>query len=470
MDTLLLGLNARYSHTNLALLYLRNEIRAAGHAARILEFDTTTRRQDILETVALTRPRVILISVYIWNGPLVTALLPDFRMLLPSAVIILGGPEVSYPADEWLERYPEVDVVVVGPAEEAVRRLAENGFGVEYDERILTVPNRPFSEVPFPYLEEDFPGLSHKYVYYESSRGCPCTCAYCVSGRADQAPDYRDVATTTAELERIIEHERLWPDPPIVKFVDRTFNARPARAREIWRFLAHAETRATFHFEIHPAFLTDEDFLVLASAPAGRFQFEIGIQSVHPATLSGIGRRTVWETARTRVARIIELGTIAVHLDLIVGLPGEGLDEIARSIDEVISLKPKRFDVGFLKSLPGTEIRERAEENSQIAMHDAPYQVLANAWLTLAEFSRLRRIEQVIDAVWNTNRLETEIDRLAESCGGYFAAFCAAADHAAEVGYNLSTRQKNKVQAFLQSTMSCILPLYDHEKEQKNDV
>lgn len=447
MDVLCLGINGRFSHTNLALRYLRNEVRAAGHASEIVEFDISSRRQDILEAVTLRSPQVLLLSVYVWNALLVRLLLPDIRALLPQVRLIVGGPEVSYSADEWLSRHPEIDVLIAGGGEEAVRRLAERQF--DSDTRLLAIANRPFAEVPFPYLEEDFAALSNRYVYYESSRGCPCACAYCISGRADQRPDFRSLATTVAELDRIIAEEARWPEPPIVKLVDRTFNAHPARAREIWRHLLQASTHATFHFEIHPAFLADEDIALLAQAPPGRLQFEVGVQSVHRRTLRAVGRGQNWQKVRPRVQQLLEQTAVTVHLDLIVGLPCEDMGATAQSIDDIVALKPHRFDVGFLKSLPGTAIRDQAEDNAQVTMREPPYQVLSNRWLSVAEFARLRRIEQLIDAVWNSCRLENELDALARRCGGYFAALSALSDRAARVGYNLATRQRHKVRAFL---------------------
>lgn len=447
MNVLLLGINGRYSHTNLALRYLRNEVRAEGHAARIVEFDISTRRQDILEAITLDGPDVVLISVYVWNSLLVRTLLPDIRALLPECRLILGGPEVSYSAAEWLASHPEIDLIVVGHAEEALRQVASAGFGCQT--AVIAVPNRPFQDVPFPYLEEDFAVLAHRYVYYESSRGCPCSCSYCVSGRDDQTLDFRSVETAIEELQRIIAQESRWREPPIIKLVDRTFNARPDRAREIWRYLIATDTRATFHFEIHPAFLTEADMRVLETAPPGRFQFEIGVQSVHGPTLAAIGRPRRWQRFGPAIERLIKLGTIAVHLDLIVGLPHEDLQTMARSIDAIMALKPTRFDLGFLKSLPGTAIRAQAELNGQIAMHHPPYQVMANRWLSVADFARLRRIEQFIDGVWNACHLETEIDALARRYGGYFAALDALQRYAVRSGYNPATRRCHKVKAFL---------------------
>ncbi|TVQ20734.1 MAG: DUF4080 domain-containing protein [Spirochaetaceae bacterium] len=471
MVAALVGLNARFTHTNLALLYLRNEISTAGHTAALLEFDTATRRQDIIEAIVFVRPDAILLSVYVWNSVLVGQLLPDLRALLPDSVLILGGPEVSYNAAEWLEAHPEVDYVVTGPGEEAIRLLAVAGFprpgstsasatadAAVLSSRILSVPNRPFAAIPFPYSDDDMSRLSHRYVYYESSRGCPCHCAYCVSGRDDQRVQVKDVDATVDELQRFIDFEPRWAAPPIVKFVDRTFNASPRRAREIWRFLLDAPTGATYHFEIHPAFLTDPDFDLLTTAPPGRFQFEVGVQSVHDSTLHAVGRSAAaaaeWQRIGPAIARLIAIESIEIHLDLIVGLPGENVAAIGASIDKVLALKPDRFDIGFLKSLPGTAIAATAAENQQISMRVAPYQVLANRWLSVSDFALLRRVEQLVDSIWNANHLGNEIDAVAARYGGYFNGLCALSAHADRTGYNLSTRRPHKVAAFVEAALS----------------
>ena len=446
---LLLAVNARFSHVNLALHYLRNALRAEGLEPVMLECEINQRRQDILQLVVAHKPDVILISVYVWNALLVSLLLPDLRALLPRVRLIVGGPEVSWTAEQWLVEHPDVDLVISGSGEAAVGFLARHGF--ESATRVLSVDNPPFRDIPFPYTAEDFPRLHHRYVYYESSRGCPCSCSYCVSGRADQRPDYRSGEQTIAELATIIDRTRTFPAPPIVKFVDRTFNAQPARAREIWAFLAEADTDATFHCEVHPAFLQSEDLALLATAPPRRFQFEIGVQSVHTDTLRAIGRSNRWSRSRPRVQELIDLANVTVHLDLIVGLPYDDSTSLTDSVDDLLRLKPHRIDVGILKSLPGTAIREDAVQHGRIAMQHPPYQVLANNRLTPAEFARFARIGELIDAIWNTNRLERELHEAAAQHGGYGAALVALERQATESGYNVATRQRRKVEAFVRA-------------------
>ncbi len=463
MQVLLLGINGRYSHSNLALRYLRNEVEAERHSTRLLEFEITSKRQDILEAIVgagsasasggASSPDVVLISVYVWNALLVRSLLPDIRTLLPEARLILGGPEVSYSAAEWLRSRPEVDCVVCGAGEQAVRELARRDFDSE-GRRIYSVPNRPFGEIPFPYQENELASMPYRYIYYESSRGCPCACSYCVSGRDDQPPEFRSLEQTLHELKRILAAERRLPSPPIVKFVDRTFNADQERARAIWSFLCSVESEAVFHFEVHPAFLQDEDFAVLGDAPAGRFQFEIGVQSVHRRTLKEVRRAGDWPRSRPAVERVLELGTVTVHLDMIVGLPHDGPNEIAESIDDLLALKPQRFEIGFLKSLPGTAISAGAAETGLLTMQDPPYHVLSTDRLEIGDIARLRDIEQLTDAVWNAARLERQLDALAARCGGYYAALVFLREQAASKGYNLATRRRHKVEAFVNECLA----------------
>jgi len=447
MKALLVGVNARYTHSCLALLYLRNEIEPCGHKALIKEFHIAQPRLDIIQDICLEAPNALLISTYVWNAELVKSLLVDIHRLLPETLIILGGPEAGYGAEAWLEEFPFLECVVRGPGEAATRFLAERGFRSD-GRKILSMSAPPFGDIVFPYRESDLDRLGHRYVYYESSRGCPFACSYCLSSREDQGLDEKTADEAIKELSRIIAHEPRWPAPPIVKFVDRSFNADPGRARAIWRFLIEAATSATYHFEIHPGLLEDEDFGLLERAKKGRFQFEIGVQSVNAGSLRAVNRSMDWDRAKPLVARLIRMGNIHIHLDMIAGLPGEGLVDCGRSLDELLALKPGHVQLGFLKSLPGTALAEEGPARGQIAMSKPPYQVLATEALSVADFRVLKRVEALLDSLWNANRLESELDNLAGKCRGYFNAFMHMSTYAEKIGFDLTTRNAEKVRAF----------------------
>ncbi len=447
MKALLVGVNARYTHSCLALLYLRNEIEACGHEALIAEFHIAQPRLDIIQDICLKAPDVLLVSTYVWNAELVKSLLIDIHRLLPGTPVILGGPEAGYGPESWLEEFPFLECIVRGPGEAAIRFLAERGFRSD-GRKILSMPAPPFDGIAFPYRESDLDRLSHRYVYYESTRGCPFSCSYCLSSREDQGLDMKSADTAIRELSRIIAHEPRWPAPPIVKFVDRSFNADPGRARSIWRFLVEAPTSATYHFEIHPGLLEDEDFRLLERAKKGRFQFEIGVQSVNAESLRAVNRSIDWDRAKPLVERLIRMGNIHIHLDMIAGLPGEGLEECGRSLDELLALKPGHLQLGFLKSLPGTALAEEGPSLGRIAMSRPPYQVLATDTLSVADFRSLKRVEALLDSLWNANRLETELDKLAEKCRGYFNALMRLSAFAEEVGFDLTTRNADKTRKF----------------------
>jgi radical SAM superfamily enzyme YgiQ (UPF0313 family) len=474
----LAALNARFTHSSLAIRYLRQAIEdglvergrmAAGEMAEdwrpeLREYQINQPRLQILENLVAARPSALLLSVSIWSSALVRALLPDLRSLLPDCFIVLGGPEVSYRAAEWLEECPAVDLVVRGAGEGAVQLLGACGFEAAAararepgafsgpGSKVLSLPPPPFSTVPFPYRDDDWAGLANRYVYFETSRGCPFACAYCLSSRTDQALDMKPADQACAELDRLLERR-----PMLVKLVDRSFNADPERARAIWRHLVardNGETR--FHFEIHPALLEEADFQALAAARPGLFQFEVGVQSVNPKPLAAIGRQVDWTAARQAIARLVDLGTVPVHLDLIIGLPGEGMAEIGRSFDEVLALAPGHFQLGFLKALPGTPIWDMSAAMGLVHQREAPYEILANRWLAPADLAELRLVEELLEATWNAAVGRERLATGAAACGGAFAFFRTAAAAARRTGYDVRTRQAAKVNAFLDDCLAAL--------------
>jgi radical SAM superfamily enzyme YgiQ (UPF0313 family) len=477
MRALLIAVNARYSHSNLAIRYLRNEIERIGRqGVEIREYAINQNELDIIEEIDAIHPDVLLISTYIWNARYLSALLPDLHALLPHCKIILGGPEAGYAPETWLKRFDFISCIIQGPGERAMRLLAENDFNLEapgilpfITGKLLRVPSDDFKDIPFPYTEEDFTALRGHYLYYESSRGCPFACSYCLSSRQDQSLQEKTAEQTIRELGEILAHR-----PNIIKFVDRTFNARPRRARQIWDYCSRDRTLAEssdlalrdvrdgetapkrrkdeyvkFHFEIHPALLEEEDFTLLEGVEAGRFQFEIGIQSTNPSTLGTIHRPVDFEAIKPAVRRLIKAGRVHVHLDLVAGLPNEGMESLGKTFDDVISLRPHQLQLGFLKALPGTELRERAAEYGMAYREAPPYQILKNDWLSNQELAELRLIDNLVDGLYNSRRFGPALERAYNRQGSPFAAFRALVAHCRAIGFDTRTKNQEKLSALL---------------------
>lgn len=453
MKVLLIGINARYTHSNPAILYLRNEIVSTGHTAEIAEFSINDESLKVLERISLGKPDVVMISVYIWNSLFTARFLGDIKKICPQVKLFLGGPEAGYNSDYWLKNFPCIDGIIQGAGEHAVSVLASSGFNVSAiknemdlsaDGKIIRIKNKPFSEIPAPYIENDFAELAHRHLYYESSRGCPFACSYCLSSREDQNAEYKSAGQTIEELSFILKH-----DPMTVKFVDRSFNAHPERARKIWAFCAEHRGRTAFHFEIHPLLLEDNDYELLSKVEKEKFRFEIGIQSVNQNTLEAIHRNVPWEKIEPKIKRIIGMGNIHTHLDMIAGLPFETLAGIAESFNRILSLGADHFQFGFLKVLPGTLMSEMADEYGMIFTGTPPYQVLANKWISTDEMNLLRSMEHVLDGFY-CGGLHHEL----MSVVGYpdaFNCYRRITEYMLSQNFDMRTRQKSKLLEILTS-------------------
>ena len=452
-------INARFTHSSLALRYLRDSIETEwkgkpDRVVKLREYFISQKHLDILYDMVLAEPDVLLLSVYIWNSRSIKNLLPDIHALLPDCIIVLGGPEVSYYPQKWFDRFPFINAIVSGAGEEAVRHLASIDFNIRGTfQQTLTMPVPDFSHVPFPYRDEDYINLENRYLYYESSRGCPFSCSYCLSSREDNPLSLKNLTTTCTELAMLLMHK-----PRLIKFVDRSFNANPERARGIWNYLIlhHGASGARFHFEIHPLLLGEEDFNLLAQAPDGLFQFEIGVQSIHQRTLDAIHRPSDWVRTRSNIERLTAGKNIHIHLDLIAGLPFESIKEIAASFDEIISLKSGHFQLGFLKGLPGTELLAefsdaKLHHNDMVFMHEAPYEIIRSRWLTALELSKLKNIAVLVENITNTHRYDTLMQAGAIRQGGHFPAYSHLLMFCEETGFDINTRNEEKVRKMLES-------------------
>ncbi len=408
LSYIITAINASYTHTNLAVRSIAAY--EPRHNIKVLEYTINNRIEAILAGIFAHNPRVIGLSVYIWNADIVAGLLPALRTILPETLIVLGGPEVSFDYDIWFTR--GADIIVIGEGERTFSLILDSyennmGYGsihgIAYlsgGEIIRTLSERPLplSALAFPYnnIEE----MRDKILYYQSSKGCPYACHYCLNSNPAYEGRLRLLETprVLADLDVFIKNR-----VKQVKFIDRTFNANPARALEIWKFLVANDNGYTnFHFELCAELLDETSIRFLKRARVGLFQFEIGIQSTNPRTLEAIGRRTNLEKLFTNTRHLLEAKNIHIHVDLIAGLPHEDYSSFARSFDAVYRLGADMLQLGFLKLIKGSKLRDEADDYGIKAFSNAPYRVLSTHVLSFADLVKLENIETVINWYYNT--------------------------------------------------------------------
>lgn len=397
MKVLLFALNGSWAHSNLAIRCLRAPLEQEGFSVTLAEYTLRDRTAHILEHLHREAADVYGFSCYIWNLQQTLALAEALKILRPSARIVLGGPEVSY----GTERFSElnfIDAIVCGEGEEAMLRLCQSIRDGKPFERI--VEGTPSSA----WVQEE--GMLYRtgeqtggILYYESSRGCPYSCAYCLSS-ATKGVRFKSVAKTLGDLEAF---ERADTDCRIIKLVDRTFNADVARANAIWRALLDEKYTKHYHFEVCASLLDEESFAILSAFPKGKIQLEFGLQSTNEKTLAAVSRHLRPEAVIEAVRRIHQMGNIHVHLDLIAGLPYESYARFAESFDAAYGCCDL-LQVGFLKLLHGTALRERAEEYGYRFLPYPPYTVLENKWISYAEMQRLSHMAETLERYLESGR------------------------------------------------------------------
>lgn len=419
-----LALNAKYTHTSLAVRYLREVSRGVAEA-EILELTIQMPLLTILGAIYERRPKILGISCYIWNIETVKALLPLLPKAMPELTILCGGPEVSYDTGAFLRAFPMVGYVIRGEGEVAVKDLLRyfggdkgiarediaglawrNKKGTIYEGSPVVVES--LDDLPFAYREEEMAALRERILYYESSRGCPFSCAYCLSG-ATAGVRFLPLPRVFKELAFFVAH-----DVRQVKFVDRTFNASKAHFLPIMCYILDLpETcRTNFHFEVAADHLDEEAIAILQQMPKGRVQLEVGIQSTNPQTLEKIRRVNCWERIAAAVQALGQAGNIHLHVDLIIGLPEEDMMSLARSFNDVYALQPDMLQIGFLKFLKGAAMMEQREAGAYQYMDIAPYEVLTNRWLSYGEIQWLKIMEMVFSYYYNAGRCRTTIEWL----------------------------------------------------------
>lgn len=417
MNVVLSTLNSKFIHSSLALRYLKAYGEAHGQAYDIVEYTINMPVLHILSDITEHDIDVLGFACYIWNIEMTLHVVDMVKAVRPDIKIVLGGPEVSFTADELLERCPNIDYIVQGEGEEAFHdlvtalQLGNDGLdpvipGVRgrRDGSILgsleAVEVSDLSSIPFPYTEEDMEDLEHKIIYYESSRGCPFSCQYCLSGNKNTVRFFPQ-KRTLQELQWFIDH-----GVKQVKFVDRTFNCAPHHHRPLMEFMRDSDTDMNFHLEMEPELMTEWETNILCETPPGRIQIEVGVQSTHKKTLDAINRYNDWPYIQKSIRPIIQAGRTHVHMDLIVGLPHEDFKRFGQSFNDLFSLQPHALQIGFLKLLKGSGVR-RMREYKYVADPLAPYEVLSTHVLPYDDVRFLKYFEDVFERFYNSERFRT---------------------------------------------------------------
>ena len=421
MKILLAACNAKYIHSNLAVYNLKSCSGEYSSRVVVKEYTINQLRDDILKDIYLEQPDVICFSCYIWNISFVRELVPDLKKILPQVEFWAGGPEVSYDAVEFLKKNPAFFGVMVGEGEETFHELA--GYYIERKPETLSEirgvafrdENKDrdivhtgwrelmdLSKVPFAY--SNLTEFKNRIIYYESSRGCPFSCNYCLSS-IDKKLRFRDIELVKKELQFFIDNK-----VPQVKFVDRTFNCKHDHAMEIWRYITEHDNGITnFHFEISADLLRAEELALMKTMRPGLIQLEIGVQSTNPQTIKAIRRTMDFEKLKRIVDQIHSFGNIHQHLDLIAGLPYEGYDSFHKSFCDVYALHPEQFQLGFLKVLKGSHMMEMTGEYQILYKDREPYEVLSTAWLTYGEILRLKMVESMVEVYYNSGQFKNTL-------------------------------------------------------------
>lgn len=421
MKILLAACNAKYIHSNLAVYDL--QAYASEYADHIIlkEYTINQQKDDIMRDIYLEHPDVVCVSCYIWNLSFVKELMADLTKILPDADFWAGGPEVSYDAEKFLTENPEFKGVMVGEGEETFRELA--GYYVEKDPQNLKdmtgvcyrdgdqiIHNgwrqiMDLSKIPFIY--KDLSDFKNRIIYYESSRGCPFSCSYCLSS-IDKKLRFRNTEMVKKELQFFIDNK-----VPQVKFVDRTFNCKHDHAMAIWKYINEHDNGVTnFHFEISADLLREEELQEMSTMRPGLIQLEIGVQSTNPDTIKAIHRTMDFGKLKGIVERIHSFGNIHQHLDLIAGLPYEDYDSFRHSFNDVYALKPQQLQLGFLKVLKGSHMMEMCQEYGIVYKTREPYEVLSTKWLDYDHVLKLKTVENMVEVYYNSGQFQNTLEYL----------------------------------------------------------
>ena len=420
MKILLAACNAKYIHSNLAVYDLKAYSSDYDKEVFLREYTINQPKDEILKDIYGSGADVVCFSCYIWNISFVRELIRDLAKILPETAFWAGGPEVSYDAEKFLTEMPEMTGVLVGEGEKTFHDLLEyyidgkgslgeiRGIAYRDGEEIRHNGWRELmnlSEIPFVY--QHLEKFENRIIYYESSRGCPFSCSYCLSS-IDKKLRFRDLELVKKELQFFLDHK-----VPQVKFVDRTFNCKHEHAMAIWKYILEHDNGVTnFHFEVSADLLCDEEMDLMAKMRPGLIQLEIGVQSTNPETIRAIHRHMDLDKLERCVDRVHSFRNIHQHLDLIAGLPYEDYDTFHRSFNDVYQMKPDQLQLGFLKVLKGSLMKEEAEKYGIVHKEKEPYEVLSTKWLPYGDVLKLKAVESMVEVYYNSGQFQHTLEYL----------------------------------------------------------
>lgn len=447
MKFLLVAINAKYIHSNPAVYSLRAFAKEEWQEnIEIAEYTINNRMEDILADIYKRKPDAVAISCYIWNWRLVQEILPELNKILPTVPIWLGGPEVSFDAGQILKDYPMLTGIMVGEGEVTFSTLLQyyNGHcsqenklsdmdGIIYRDGtdIFVSKERTLTNMDdLPFLYSNLDAFENRIIYYESARGCPYRCSYCLSS-IDKTVRFRNVETVKKELQFFLDNK-----VKQVKFIDRTFNCNHERTMEIWNYIHQNDNGVTnFHFEISADILQDKELELLKQMRPGLVQLEIGVQSTNADTLKEINRYADIDMIRKTVKKIQDGKNVHVHLDLIAGLPYEDYDSFKKSFNEVYEMEPQQLQLGFLKVLKGSPMQEKAGSYGINYTNQPPYEVLYSKWISYGQICKLKQIEEMVELYYNSCQFTHTLFVLAEVFDNPFELFEKLAEYYEEKGY-----------------------------------
>lgn len=451
MNIVLTAINAKYIHSNLAVYSLKAYAEQYKEHLTIAEYTINQQMDEILMDLYKKQPDVLCFSCYIWNLNYVENLIREIHKIFPQLPIWVGGPEVSYDSADVLRRLPEVTGVMKGEGEatflEVVSYYVEGRVplqeidGITYraeQGEIVERPWRPIldlSTVPFVY--KDMKKFANKIIYYETSRGCPFSCSYCLSS-VDKCLRFRDLDLVKKELQFFLDEK-----VPQVKFVDRTFNCKHDHAMAIWTYIQEHDNGITnFHFEVSADLLREEEIELISRMRPGLIQLEIGVQSTNPDTIREIKRTMRFDRVAEIVKKIGAVGNVHQHLDLIAGLPFEDYQSFGKSFDDVYALAPEQLQLGFLKVLKGSYMKEHEEEYGLVHKSQPPYEVLYTKWLPYEDVLKLKRIEEMVEVYYNSGQFQYTLKQLVKAFGSPFEMYEALGEYYETKGLHLVSHSR----------------------------